>query len=83
MIFDCHLSALKWIKYDNAILGQKSKKTLKSGKTELEYCVDECMERKIKAVFENGNFVDKLQFWVTGPPINIAWWVASCTFDCV
>ncbi len=45
-------------------------------------CLDCCMNAKATEL-ANGNVVDWVIFFVTNAALNVTFWVASCSFDCI
>jgi hypothetical protein len=46
-----------------------------------EICLDRCLAKKAKALFQDGNWVDQAEFMLSGGAA-FAWWVASCSWNC-
>jgi len=59
----------------NADVNMDSQSLLKRG------CLDQCMFDKAKAVWVDGNWVDKTRFVLTAASTT-AWWLASCSWNC-
>jgi hypothetical protein len=45
-------------------------------------CLDQCMYNKAKAIWVDGNWVDKAGFILTAAETT-AWWLGSCTWGCI
>lgn len=46
-----------------------------------ESCFDKCMHDKLKAIFEDGNIIDQMEY-MAGLPYTFIWQVASCSYNC-
>lgn len=44
-------------------------------------CFDKCMRAKLKAIFEDGNWIDQAEY-ISGLPYTLLWQIASCTWNC-
>lgn len=60
----------------NADVNMDSQSLLKRG------CLDQCMFDKAKAVWVDGNWVDKAGFVLTAASTT-AWWLGSCSWGCI
>jgi hypothetical protein len=67
------VALLKWIFYFGGLVPQEI-----GG---FDDCLDMCMCRKLAAIFDTGNWVDKTEFILSCGPSTL-WMTASCSWDC-
>jgi len=48
---------------------------------DFEYCVNNCMDKKAKEVFDDGNWIDVTFFLLSAPETTAKWYI-SCCWDC-
>ncbi|MCO6173548.1 hypothetical protein NHF50_00670 [Flavobacterium sp. NRK F10] len=75
------LESIAYIKWFTLFSNDVSAKAA-SGISGFETCLDNCMKKKLGAVFNTGNWVDQTAF-ILGTPESTAWMVGSCTWDCL
>jgi ATP-dependent Clp protease adapter protein ClpS len=76
------LESFKWSKYSAVTIAGHVHENGLARTHPFCTCFDACMERSIENALDDANWIEWTQFLITAAQ-TVAWWTASCTWDCL